>query len=175
MARQCGSCSLCCKLLPVSSIHKPGFTHCKFQRAKGCTIYSARPLSCRLWSCQWLRNEDNRADDLRRPDRARYVIDMLPDYIIVQDNDTKAELKVRIEQIWVDPAFPDAHRDPALRDYLESFPRPGLCRIGPGAGLVIYPPSLSSDRQWHEVQSTQASEVEHSAEEIFNLIETGAI
>jgi hypothetical protein len=70
-----------------------------------------------LWSCRWLVNDDTA--DMRRPDRAGYVIDMMPDFITIQDNETGALTKVEVVQIWVDPRRPDAHRDPALRAYLE--------------------------------------------------------
>jgi len=40
-ARVCGSCSLCCKLLPIPPLNKPAGKRCDYQRhGKGCTIYA---------------------------------------------------------------------------------------------------------------------------------------
>ena len=55
--RSCGSCTLCCKLVPVSSLNKRAGERCKHQSAaSGCKIYARRPLDCAAWSCQWLAN-----------------------------------------------------------------------------------------------------------------------
>jgi hypothetical protein len=75
------------------------------------------PPCCHFWNCRWLVNDDTA--DLSRPDRAHYVIDLLPDYVTVIDNETGEKTNVEVIQIWCDPKYPDAHRDPALRRYLE--------------------------------------------------------
>src|SRR4051794_7389373 len=54
--RACGSCSLCCKLLPIRELEKPEnkwCVHCK-PASGGCTIYADRPPSCREFACHWL-------------------------------------------------------------------------------------------------------------------------
>ena len=41
MTRQCGSCTLCCKLIPVEELHKAAGQRCQHVRAgKGCSINS---------------------------------------------------------------------------------------------------------------------------------------
>lgn len=149
--RKCGECTLCCRLLPTKEINKPANTRCQHQRhGKGCGIYADRPFSCKVWSCRWLLNDDTA--DLSRPDRSHYVIDVLPDYITaVQDG---GSTDVPVLQIWVDPNYPDAHRDPNLRAYIarrgEQNGMAALIRYDSSNAFVVVPPSLSADRQWHE-------------------------
>ena len=118
--RACGGCTLCCRLLPVNELDKLAGQRCKHQRTgKGCAVYRTRamPACCHFWNCRWLVNDDTA--DLSRPDRSHYVIDLLPDYVTVIDNETGEQTNVEVVQIWCDPKYPDAHRDPALRAYLE--------------------------------------------------------
>lgn len=153
--RKCGDCQLCCKLLPTKEINKPANIRCQHQKVgKGCGIYADRPLSCMAWSCRWLLNDDTA--DLSRPDRSHYVIDVIPDYITVQQEDGSGT-DIPVLQIWCDPNYPDAHRDPHLRDYIErcgiKHGMAALIRYGSADGFVIFPPSLASDGEWHEQDS----------------------
>lgn len=55
--KQCGECSLCCKLLGIAALDKPQgqwCTHCA--APKGCSIYERRPQECRDFACLWLEN-----------------------------------------------------------------------------------------------------------------------
>jgi hypothetical protein len=65
-------------------------------------------------------------------------------------------------QIWIDPAYPDAHRDPALRTWLERRALPGLVRYDDNRALVIAPPSVGEDGKWHERASNRNLEEPHS-------------
>ena len=120
--RQCGGCTLCCKLLPIAAFEKPAGLPCPHQRhGKGCRIYERRPLECGLWSCRWLSAPEETAG-MRRPDRARYAIDPMLDEIRITPNpgvegtpQTYPSL-----QVWCDPAHRDALvKDPELLGYLE--------------------------------------------------------
>lgn len=58
--RDCGKCSLCCKLLYVSELQKPANRwcgHCKPGKG-GCSIYNERPSICRTYACGWLMSEE---------------------------------------------------------------------------------------------------------------------
>lgn len=172
--RQCGDCQLCCKLLPVRSLKKGAGERCQHQRHhKGCAVYArlARVSpECRLWSCRWLVEDDTA--DLSRPDRSHYVLDLMPDFVVARNNQTGARQNIQCVQIWVDPRFPDAHRDPALRAYLERRAEEnivGLVRFDNTRGLVIFPPALSHDGQWHEVDSA-LREKDHTPEELFKAL-----
>lgn len=153
-SRRCGRCSLCCKLVPVPSLGKPAFQRCQYIRTsdKGCcSIYGQHPHDCKGWTCMWTVNSMMR---LPRPDRAHYVIDVLPDQ--VRAYQLGEEMDVQVLQIWVDPAFPDSHRDPALRAWLaahaERTQMAAIVRCGQGdVGLVLIPPSMSETRRWAEV------------------------
>jgi hypothetical protein len=156
LRRRCGDCQLCCKLLPVKSVAKLAGDRCSHQRHhKGCDVY-ARLMGvapeCKLWSCRWLVEDD--VEGLSRPDRSHYVLDLLPDHITITNEATGEVSHVEVVQIWVDPRYPDAHRDPALRAFLERKAKDnivGLVRYDNTRGLVIFPPELSDNRQWNEV------------------------
>jgi hypothetical protein len=156
--RQCGDCQLCCRLLPVRSLGKGAGERCRHQsHARGCKVYATLARvspECRLWSCRWLVNDDTA--DLRRPDRSHYVLDVMPDFVTLRDDKTGEKQHVQVVQIWVDPKFPDAHRDPALRAYLERRAEEniiGLVRWDNENAVALFPPALSSDGQWHETES----------------------
>jgi hypothetical protein len=167
--RACGECTLCCKLLPVRSLNKGAGERCQHQsHARGCKVYarleSVSP-ECRLWSCRWLVNDD--AADLSRPDRSHYVIDLMPDFVSLRDDATGELQHIQVVQIWVDPKHPDAHRDPALRAYLERRAQDniiGLVRWNDLDAIALFPPALSADRQWHEKDSSMRTKG-HSVEE----------
>jgi hypothetical protein len=173
--RKCGDCQLCCKLLPIRNF-KPGNKRCKHQRhGKGCAVYHrpGMPRDCAIWNCRWLCGDDTA--DLSRPDRAHYVIDIMPDYVRWVDNATGNEGAVEVVQVWCDPGYPDAAlRDPHFRNYVERLGAKGkaaLLRYPDGSGITLVPPQMSSDGQWHVVKS-MTREPEHS---IFDLVrELGA-
>jgi len=57
-ARQCGTCTLCCKVMGIGALDKPSGQWCPHcLPGKGCGIYDERPEECRTFSCDWLRNE----------------------------------------------------------------------------------------------------------------------
>jgi Putative zinc- or iron-chelating domain len=181
MTRRCGECQLCCKLLPIRArdsagtvkamvdagwakpnefadaipeFDKPANTRCQHQRhAKGCAIYAKRPLSCRLWSCRWLTEADTA--DQHRPDHSHFVIDAVPDVVVFQDKQTGEKREVEVVQIWVDPAYPDAHQEPALRAYVvrqaEQRGALALIRNGSFDAFLLVPPN-AADGVWHELR-----------------------
>lgn len=184
--RQCGGCTLCCKLLPIQRAHyprervtataaamiehgmakpdefagmmpefdKPAGEPCPHQRhGKGCSVYKRRPFGCRMWSCRWLNNDDTAG--LRRPDRSRYVIDVMPDFVTLRPNDgVTPPTNVQVVQIWVDPKEPEAWRDPALLAYIERRAEEGtaaLIRLNGREAITVFAPAMSEDGQWHEM------------------------
>jgi hypothetical protein len=174
-ARKCGDCQLCCKLLPVRAVGKEAGHRCRHQRHhKGCAVYAKLNRvspECRLWNCRWLVNDD--ADDLKRPDRSHYVLDIMPEYVTHVDGEGLKTV-LPVVQIWVDPGFPDAHHDPALRAWLLRHSLAengvaGLVRYSDEAGFVIFPPNISGDGEWHEMHSNLARET-HSVEDIVRAL-----
>ena len=153
--RKCGECSLCCKLLPMAEserqsardaadamfkvglmdprtmvnaievFDKPAGVRCPHQRhGKGCALYSRRPFGCRVWTCRWLVNDDTA--DLSRPDRAGYVIDVVPDFVETDDPNRPT---VPVIQVWCDPKRRDAINDPALQEFVKRRAKEGYCTL----------------------------------------------
>lgn len=142
----------------IDVFDKPAGERCPHQRRTGCAVYERRPFGCRSWTCRWLVNKDTA--DLSRPDRSHYVIDTMPDHIMSRDRATGEERAIEVVTIWCDPKYPNAHRDPCLRAFLERRGREGvaaLVRYSLQDGLVIMPPAISDDGKWHELRG-EASE-----------------
>lgn len=167
--RQCGDCQLCCKLLPVPPLGKPAGKRCKYQRVgKGCTVYPKRPHACRVFSCLWLEQDDT--DALSRPDRAHYVIDPMLDFITAKP-ESGEPIQYLVVQIWVDPAFPDAHKDPSLRAFLarrgELQGMAAIIRFSERNGFVLFPPALTgADWQIAGIDAAILTEKQHTPAEI---------
>jgi len=73
--RECGSCSVCCKVLPIDTdeLQKQAgvaCTHCI--AAGGCGIYTTRPRVCRGYYCGWMTMPD--LGDDWRPDKSGVFI-----------------------------------------------------------------------------------------------------
>jgi hypothetical protein len=150
--RNCGSCGLCCKLLPVQVLLKAAGQKCVHSKAgKGCTIYADRPWPCKTWSCRWLA--DPTTAGMPRPDRAHYVIDIEDDYVTMQHAGT--ESRVSVMQVWCDPAFRNAWDTKPLRDFMlavaEKWGYATIVRWNSRDAITIFPPPVSRDRKWHVV------------------------
>jgi hypothetical protein len=53
--RQCGSCTLCCKVLKIPETESEKGAWCRHcVTGKGCAIYEQRPQRCRDFICGWL-------------------------------------------------------------------------------------------------------------------------
>jgi hypothetical protein len=154
--RSCGSCKLCCTLLPVDLPRgkKPANVKCEHSCSKGCNIYDHRPDPCKYWSCRWLFDDDTA--NLRRPDKSGYVIDCALDTVIVNGQPCDAI------QVWVDPARRDAHRDPALREYLNVLAERHrilvIVRWSSSEGMGMIAPVLSGESVWLEADSILGSQ-----------------
>lgn len=176
MPRECGTCALCCKLLPVKELDKPPSKWCTHARPgaqRPCTIYSERPRTCKVWSCVWLTNDDS-GPALRRPDQSHYVIDPAPDFVgrtlTMRDGSTQTE-RIPVIQVWCDPNYPDAWRDPALQEVMlkMSYARVGtVIRFGSERGIVIFPPPISPDGQWMIIPQRTTGE-ENTIEDIISV------
>jgi hypothetical protein len=86
--RQCGACTVCCKILPVNvrGLQKTANVLCRHvEEGQGCRIYSERPGVCRSFYCEWRLNPQLPAT--WRPDKcaifiqriAREHIDNIPE------------------------------------------------------------------------------------------------
>lgn len=71
--RQCGDCTLCCKVMAIEALAKPAgswCSHCK--PGRGCAIYANRPAECESFSCLWLVND--LLDAHWKPSRSKLVL-----------------------------------------------------------------------------------------------------
>lgn len=57
--RECGPCTLCCKLLAVQELQKPVGKYCKHAKfGCGCQIYADRPSTCQSFECLWVADDE---------------------------------------------------------------------------------------------------------------------
>lgn len=93
--RECGSCTLCCKVAAVEEVNKPNGVWCPHcVSGKRCTIYDQRPPSCRSFYCQWMVEKGLGLE--WKPERAKFAL-------------VKTEDGRRLTAL-VDPGFPSAWR-----------------------------------------------------------------
>jgi hypothetical protein len=152
----------------VRELDKLAGQNCRFIKFKrGCTVYASpvMPNSCKLWSCRWL--VDPEAIDLPRPDRSGYVVDLMPDFVMAQDNETGEEHRIEVVQVWVDPArFRSIHDHPALKIYLNKVAENGiaaLLRFDSQKAIAVLPPAMTGG-VWHVQDGTK--DREHTIGEI---------
>jgi Fe-S-cluster containining protein len=155
------------KLLPlglpptwVRDFDKRAGARCQHQRHTGCSVYDRRPFGCRIWSCAWLSGADTA--EMRRPDRAGYVVDMVPDFIRYVSKDgsgPEGGTPVEVVQIWIDPKRRDDWRqDAELRAFIERRAAEGkaaILRFSEREALILIAPALSEDKQWHEISDAE--------------------
>jgi hypothetical protein len=177
--RQCGDCQLCCRLLPMHdnepwrpgpSIDKMAGERCLHQKfGKGCGIYAKRPFCCQMWNCRWLVED---AGETGRPDHSHLVIDVMPDFITAIDNETGAKHTVQVVQVWIDPKYPNAHRDPAFRRWLLEQAKKGiaaLIRFNERDAITILAPPMNANGEWIEIRG-DSTEKTHTLDEVANAL-----
>jgi hypothetical protein len=127
--RNCGSCSLCCKVLHIGWLtpSKPAnrwCTHCK--PGQGCSIWNATiPQECLNYFCQWRRMPQ--LGDAWRPDRTGFLIN--------RQNETLPF------EVVVDPGRPDSWR---REPYYSQLKRAAHSAIEQKSAFVVQVGS----RQW---------------------------
>jgi Fe-S-cluster containining protein len=119
VARECGSCNLCCDILEVTAVGKPVNELCKHWAGGGCTIYDDRPQMCRSFSCAWLQGH---LSDEWYPLAAGLVVHFSQDAINVA----------------VDPRFAERWREAPYFDKLCEWSLNGIRAGGrPYATLIV--------------------------------------
>ncbi|WP_156947596.1 hypothetical protein [Bradyrhizobium sp. WSM3983] len=117
--RECGSCSLCCKLLVIEPLNKPLGGWCKHCAVgTGCRVYETRPAECRDFLCGFLTLRE--LDESWRPSTSKLVI-------CFDQGDTKTMF------VHVDPARADAWTRAPYYPKLKEWSR----RAVAGRGQVI--------------------------------------
>lgn len=94
MAKDCGDCGMCCKLMGVHALAKAPHRWCgHYQRGTGCGVYETRPGECRAFVCYWLRIDALGPE--WRPDRARFVM-----HLTDEGNTLEIEVDMSHPQAW---------------------------------------------------------------------------
>ncbi len=71
--RDCGTCSMCCKVFRVVEVDKAPGQWCRhIVQGRGCGIHATRPSVCRTFFCHWLANAGLGPE--WKPDRAKFVL-----------------------------------------------------------------------------------------------------
>jgi len=79
MTNHCGTCTACCRVFEVPEVQSKAGDWCKHCAVgEGCTIYDARPATCREFECLWLMSQSRedpheRLPPALRPDRCKVV------------------------------------------------------------------------------------------------------
>jgi hypothetical protein len=106
--RECGDCTLCCKVMAIEELAKPAglwCSHCK--PGRGCLIHANRPAECESFGCRWL--VDDQLDQHWRPNKSKLVLTTSEDGI----------------EIRCDPGFPDAWRKEPFRSEIRQWAMSG--------------------------------------------------
>ena len=107
--RECGDCTLCCKIMGIREIDKsPGIWcgHCR--PARGCAIYESRPQECRKFVCGYLHSPE--LDERWKPSSCKFLL-------MDDSGDT---------HIVVDPARPDAWKKEPYYSCFKGWSQQGL-------------------------------------------------
>lgn len=118
--RQCGTCSLCCKLLRIEDIGKEADTwcqHCKPGKG-GCTIYADRPAVCAVFQCEWLLTD---LEDAWKPLDSKMVVHI-----------SKGSAKYHYLNIVVDIGVPNRWREPQWFNRIKQ-----LAELGHNRNIIV--------------------------------------
>ena len=109
--RQCGACTLCCKVLNIPALNKPENVwcgHCK--QGTGCTIYQSRPEVCRDFYCSYRLSAD--IPEVWFPLKSKIMLRADPGGIVA----------------FVDPGRPNAWREEPYYSHLRQWATPNAKR-----------------------------------------------
>ena len=105
-ARECGTCTLCCKLMAIVELAKPPNLWCPHcAPGRGCKIYPDRPAECRSFACLWLQSDS--LPEEAKPERSKIVVTV------------EGERNQLVAH--VDPAYPDAWKSEPWSSWLRQM------------------------------------------------------
>ncbi len=120
IVRECGSCTLCCKLLHIPEFDAPAGIWCsQCNPKKGCNIYGNHPKQCKEFQCLWTLGVDKEEN---RPDKSKMVMKFV---LAKQD-------KILQLQIYCDKGYPHVWRTPFIQKMIDHHTEKG------GRTIIIY-------------------------------------
>lgn len=126
MGGDCGTCTMCCKVMRVQELQKPDnklCDHCTV--GVGCKIYDHRPITCAAFRCLWLQTQTagNTMPLNLRPDKSKVVLH------------TSADGGSIVAK--VDPTYPTAWQDRAMAYMLGRLSEKLWVLVGNGKGYWL--------------------------------------
>ncbi len=113
LARGCGGCTLCCRVLEAATLGKPMGVLCQHcVVGTGCGVHATRVDECRNYHCGWLL--DGTLGEEWRPETAHLIITY--------------DLDGRRLNVNADPDYPDAWRQEPYYSQLKSWAAAALER-----------------------------------------------
>lgn len=112
----CGACNKCCLLLGVPDIKKPAHMLCWHTGLHGgCAVHKEKGSdptlqACAQFRCMWLESQD-------LEEEKQFPRSMRPDQCFVMFGPSKSPDDTLLF-VHVDPARPDAWKEPAIQNYL---------------------------------------------------------
>ena len=118
--RDCGSCTLCCKVYDVPAVEKAAGTWCRHcLPGRGCGIHETRPQHCRSFHCMWMT--ETWLGPEWKPERSKLVLSVDP--------------ATRFLLVQVDPGAAGAWRREPYYGQLKSWAAAG---IGQGRQVIVF-------------------------------------
>lgn len=111
----CGTCTLCCKIMGVPELDKLPGEWCKHADMKrGCLIYEDRPPACVDFECLWLQAQTRPETNMMklselRPDKCKGVV-------VTTEKSQGIVVKM-------DPHRPNGHKTGALKRLIDGTPK----------------------------------------------------
>ncbi|HJR55253.1 MAG TPA: hypothetical protein VJ798_01645 [Rhizomicrobium sp.] len=110
-SRECGTCTLCCKVMGIHALDKPRGVWCSHAMpGQGCAIYETRPEECRKFACVWLADENLGPE--WKPEKCKMVL--------VSEEARKRTM------VYVDASMPDAWKRSPYLERLTALMHAGL-------------------------------------------------
>jgi len=138
--RECGGCTLCCRVLGVHELKKPPLAECSHCHVMGCSIYKDRPKECREFNCIWLM--DNSLPEELKPSKSHVVLSNIEHDVSIQGIEVPSKTII----VHIDPYFPTAYKEGAMKVFLNKELKAGTALI------VVRPDQQKEFMRWGKVE-----------------------
>jgi len=142
--RQCGDCTLCCKMLYVSVYESPIGEYCKHCIPdNSCSIHEERHTLCRTFDCLWIKQ--TQIPESYRPDRC-HVLFELPSHSLVY---------------WahVDDDYPDAYKTDEVQKIIRKINEAGHAVVMNNGGFYL-PEGMTPEQLMNDLNHTATKHYE---------------